>query len=110
MALITPCANEELNNYKWSYNYADFTNRFVGSQICMTGWIGHCLAAEADHEHARLVVTRNGATWYYNKEGNYIARLFFDDGLPEESFHISINCAFPEGCLHSGACVFVTSS
>jgi hypothetical protein len=107
MALIAPCKNEELNNYKWTWNYADLTNRFVGSKICMTEWDGHCLAAEADHEHARLVVARNGDYWYYNEEGKYIARLYFapEMGLAEESYHISINCAFKEGCLHDGACV-----
>jgi len=109
MALITPCKNEELNNYKWTWNYADLTNRFVGSKICMTEWDGHCLAAEADHEHARLVVARNGDYWYYNEEGKYIARLYFapEMGLAEESYHISINCAFKEGCLHDGANLFV---
>jgi hypothetical protein len=105
MALITPCAKTGPNNDQWTWNMDDLTNRFMGSTICMTEWDNHCLAAEADHEHARLVVTRNGDKWYYNAEENYIARLYIDpgSGLAQESYHISINCAFPEKCLHDGA-------
>jgi hypothetical protein len=63
MALITPCENEEVGNYKWTWYYDALTDPQMGSTICMQDWDGHCLAAEADHERARLVVTRNGDKW-----------------------------------------------
>jgi hypothetical protein len=102
-ALMGTCHNEEINDFKWTFNWPLFTNPLVGSSICMTNWKGHCLAAETAHEHARLVVTRNAAFWYYNKTGNYLALL------PERKFHIAINCAFGEGCLHDGSNLLVSS-
>jgi hypothetical protein len=107
MAIMTPCQNENVDDFKWEWEWDDLINPDVGSSICMEGWNGHCLAAEATHEHARLVITRNPDTWFYNATKtlglpNFIALM------PEKKFHIAINCAFGEGCMHDGASLLVS--
>jgi hypothetical protein len=97
MALMTPCENEGVVDDVWIWDWASLTNPSIGSTICLNSWKTSCLAAEFTHEHARVIVTRNAAKFYYDAD-NFVLKI-----LPAMSFAISINCAFDEKCVHDGA-------
>jgi hypothetical protein len=72
MALMMPCADSNENSDLWIFDSVKIANPALGSTICLKDWPSHCLAAQADHEHAGLIVTRNAEHWYYNQEDETI--------------------------------------
>ena len=101
MAVMTPCANEGMGSDTWSWDWNALTNREVGSTICLDSWRTSCLAAEFSHEHARVIVTRNGAKFFYNTITQQL--ILLGSRWPEIAFAININCALNNTCIIDGA-------
>jgi hypothetical protein len=87
----------------WNWNNNDLLNPEIGSSICLEVYPTECLAAEANHEHAWLIVTRNADKWYWNQTDFTLRRA------PDNKLAFAINCNFLDGCNHDGANLFVSS-
>jgi hypothetical protein len=107
MAIMSNCSDGAddvaSTNVIWDWNSDDLANPKKGSTLCLSAYRDECLAAEANHEHARLIVTRNADRWYFNKTDHSLRRA------PENKLAFSMDCGFPDGCNHPGLNLFVSS-
>jgi hypothetical protein len=107
MAIMSNCSDGAddvaSTNAIWDWNNDDLANPKKGSTLCLSAYRDECLAAEANHEHARLIVTRNADRWYFNTTDHSVRRA------PENKLAFSMDCGFPDGCNHPGLNLFVSS-
>jgi hypothetical protein len=108
MAMMNNCTlaadDVSAKSAQWTWDPNGLNNPKLGSSICLRSSPTECLAAQAVHEHARVIVTRNADMWYFNQTDHTIR-----DVKSANELAFAINCNYPDGCNHDGANLLVSS-